>query len=116
MSFELNADDVDESAQHPELLKCCVGILQRNMEKHLKSAIHLKHTRGTGRGSDDAKKINCGVNGCNYTSSDRSNLWRHRQKCLVYEGEYLNGMRHGRGTITSTYFKFATFLKDLLQF
>ena len=26
MSFELHADDVDESAQHPELLKCCVGI------------------------------------------------------------------------------------------
>ena len=74
MSFELNADDVDESAQHPELLKCCVGILQRNMEKHLKSAIHLKHTRGTGRGSDVAKKINCGVKGCKKKSTVASKV------------------------------------------
>ena len=102
-----NADDADESAQHPELLKCCVGILKRNMEKHLKSAIHLKHKRGAGRGSDVAKKIFCGVNGCNYTSSDRSNFRRHRQKCLVYAGEYFNGKRHGRGTITSTSSKYS---------
>jgi len=83
MEIEVQADDVDESAQHPELLecslglpgllKCCVGILQRNMEKHLKSAIHLKHTRGTGRGSDVAKKINCGVKGCK-----KNQLWRQR--------------------------------------
>jgi hypothetical protein len=51
-----------------------VFILQRNMEKHLKSAIHLKHTRGLGRGSDVAKKINCGVKGCKKKSTVASKV------------------------------------------
>jgi hypothetical protein len=54
----------------------------------------------------------CGVDGCNYTSFDHSNLLRHREKCEVYEGEYLMGKRHGVGTLTCIYFKYINAFKN----
>ena len=39
-----------KSVQHHRQFKCCVNILPKNMDKHLKSKTHLKFASDFGRG------------------------------------------------------------------